>query len=665
MPSILERFRLALKPVYNYSFDMSDAPAQVLNLSARELYQTQDNLRAVCDFIANSIAQLPIKVYKRDGENDRVRDRDSVAAKLLWLPNTYQTEFEFMRGLALEYIVFGCVYVWLTPDADTDSGYSLNIVPTAWIQQTQKETAYKVGSIRICTHNGGSAVDIPASEFIQFKTYSPSNPSGYLSPISALKQTLMEQVEAGRFRKQLWHSSGRLNAQIIRPKDVQPWDENQRKNFIDAFREAWSTDGGSKAGSIPLLEDGMEIKPFQTSFKEAQYIESVKLSREACAAAYGVNPALIWHTDAQTYASAKDNARAFYADCLSVYLQMFQQRINAFLLPRINADKRTYVEFDLSEKLKGSFEERAAILQSAVGGPWLTINEARADNDLPALDGGDALIVPLNVSIGGQAGVNDTHMEPVEPAEIVPVTEAASATTSWKTPEPIRIKSKADKEDGESMSDLLSAFFERQSKSVLPKISNGGEYWNEERWNKELADDMEPIIDTIADKHGKDAASVLDVEYTPEITRKYLRKMAEGRARAINSATKRKLDKVIAERAEAEDSEDMETPADVFDKRADTDAEKIGEQMATAAACWATIEAAHQAEEKPEFRGGTVEKEWVTGSNPRGSHAAMNGERVPIDANFSNGAYWPGDDHLDAEESCNCNCTVEIIYTRR
>ena len=39
----------------------------------------------------------------------------------------------------------------------------------------------------------------------------------------------------------------------------------------------------------------------------------------------------------------------------------------------------------------------------------------------------------------------------------------------------------------------------------------------------------------------------------------------------------------------------------------------------------------------------------------------MDGETVPIDETFSNGADWPGDDSLDADESCGCNCTTRII----
>ncbi|MBQ5886960.1 MAG: phage portal protein, partial [Clostridia bacterium] len=304
----------------------------MLNYTARQLYNTQDNLSAVVNFLSNSIAQLPLKVYKRTEENHRERDRVSPAALLLYRPNGDQTEYEFIRALAVEYFVFGCVYVWILPDADSQSGYQARIIPTDWVTSTEKSTNY--GPDKITVSASGNQIEIPRAEFVRFCTYSPGNPAGYVSPISALRQTLEEQIQAGRFRKELWRSSGRLNAQIIRPKDVQPWGEEAKKRWIEAFREAWGP-GGSKAGAIPLLEDGMEIKPFTTSFKEQQWAESIKLSREAVAAAYGINPSLVWHSDTQTYASSKDNARALYAECLGPVLQMLQQRINSFLLPMV------------------------------------------------------------------------------------------------------------------------------------------------------------------------------------------------------------------------------------------------------------------------------------------------------------------------------------------
>ena len=649
MPNLLTRWRNLFRPqVYIYGLG-SDAPTQVLNYTASKLYQSQDNLKAVVDFLANSIAQLPLNVYTRNDETDRKRDRTSQAARLLWRPNSCMTQFEFIRAIMTEYFVFGTVYVLVLPDADSKAGWQMWPVPSEWVISTQSQNAYAAQSITVVAGNSGNAVEIPSTDFIQFKTYSPGNPGGYVSPISALRQVLQEQIEAGNFRKELWHSSGRLNAQIIRPKDVQPWDEEQRKRFVDAFRESWGA-GGSKAGSIPLLEDGMEIKPFQTSFKENQWMESVKLSREACAAAYGVNPSLIWHTDTQTYASSKDNARALYAECLGPVLQMLQQRINAFLLPMVGADSDdTYVEFDLKEKLKGSFEERAQILQAAVGGPWMTRNEARADNNLPPLEGGDELIVPLNVIEGGQASPQDTHMDEQEPMAV----ESAPKMRAKAEAEKLRVKARSSKEEDEKMADVLRAFWKRQGRAVLPKIgAKSAKWWDENRWNKELADDIEPVIDAVADAHGEEVAKAIGSEYRTEQTRKYLRTLAEGRAKAINESTRRKLEEAI------EDEE--ETPAHVFEVRESKDAETFGRSLAIGVAGWAaTHEAPAQAEQQGFHK--TVEKRWITGDNPRPEHAAMNGEVVPIDAAFSNGCEWPGDENGDPDTTCGCNCSTEVI----
>lgn len=650
MASIMDRLRLMFKPSVIQISLGNDAPTQVLNYTAKSLYQSQDNLQAVVNFLSNSIAQLPLKVYRRAEENDRERDRDSAAARLLYLPNRDQTAYEFVRAVGIEYFVFGCVYVWVIPDADLPSGYQMRVIPSEWVNGTKGGSSYAPDAILVST-NDGAYFEIPRSEFIQFKTYSPGNPGGYISPISGLRQTLTEQIEAGRFRKELWHSSGRLNAQLLRPANVTPWDDEARKRFITAFREGWGS-GGEKAGSIPLLEDGMEIKPFQTSFKEQQWVESVKLSRETVAAAYGVNPSLIWHSDTQTYASAKDNARALYADCLGPVIQMLQQRINSFLLPMVGADPDTYVEFDLAEKLKGSFEERASILQASVGGPWLTRNEARADNNLPPIEGGDDLIVPLNVVEGGQASPQDTHMDEQEPM----ITQEACGCARCKSKaEPVRIKARSTQEEDDKMAAVLKRFWKRQADSVLPKIgAKSAKWWDEARWNDELAEDILPVITSVADAHGKEAADAIGCVYKTEQTRNYLKAHAKARAAAINKATYQKLQDAI------KDDDEEDTPAHVFEVRENKDSITFGRSLAIGIAGWAaTHEAPQQAKQQGIDR--TVEKQWVTGDNPRPEHASMNSQIVPVDEPFSNGCFWPGDDNGDPDTTCGCNCSTEVI----
>lgn len=655
---VLQRLRNLFGRNVYVSITPEEAPI-VSGMGARQLYATQANLHAVVSFLADSVAQLPLKVYRRDGENDRARDRDSVAAKLLWKPNSDQTSYEFVNALAIEFLLMGCATVWLLPDADSESGYQLRIIPREWIEDTDRVTNYAPDALKIRTGSGG-LIELQRDEFVQFRMYSPGNPGGFQSPIAALRQTLTEQVQAEKFRTEIWRSSGRFNAYITRPKDVAPWDDETKRKWLTAFREGWGQ-GGGNAGKMPLLEDGMEIKPYSFNAKDAQYAEAKQLSREDVAAAYHVNPSLIWHTTTQTYASAKDNARALYADCLGPVLQMFQQRFNSFLLPMVGADPNSYVEFDLTEKLKGSFEERASILQASVGGPWLTRNEARADNNLPPIEGGDELITPLNVITGGQASPQDTHMDPVEPM----TEEAIDSTRGWSCgcseckskPDQIRVKTRTTKEEDDRMAEILAKFWKRQADSVLPKIgAKSAKWWDEDRWNDELTEDIEPTINSVADAHGEETAAAIGSEYNSKQTRKYLHEMAKARATAINAATYRKLQDAI-------DDEDEEvTPAHVFEVRENKDSITFGRALALAAAGWAAVhEAPHQAQQQGIQR--TVEKMWITGDNPRQEHAMMNGQTVPIDEAFSNGCFWPGDEGGDPDTTCGCNCSTEVIIT--
>lgn len=664
MAGIFGNWRVIKPSVINVNLS-GDASVQVQNLGALELYQTQGNVYAVVSFLSDSIAQLPLKVYLRKGETERSRDRTSNAARTLWKPNDYQTSFEFIQGLMSEFYVFGSVYAWVANDLESENGYSLHLIPMQWVIKRNPATDKEPESLQICRKTGEEAVNIPIDELVQFKTYSPGNPKGYLSPLCGLRQTLSEQVEAGRFRRQLWRSSGRLNAQIIRPKDVEPWDEEKKKKFVTSFREAWGS-GGSKAGSIPLMEDGMEIKPFSTSFKESEWAQSVKLSREDVAAAYHVNPSLIWHSETQTYASSKDNARALYAECLGPVIQMLQQRINAFLLPMLGAVDGTYVEFDMTEKLKGSFEERASIYQSACGGPYLTRDEVRAElNMSPLPDGqGSQIITPLNVVEGGQASPQDTQGDAYDYPGVDNQAKKLEpcGCKACKQETELRIKGRSDKEDDEKVQSVLTEFFKRQARSIIPKINaDPKDFWNAERWDKELAEDLQPVLQAISDKHGKETAEVLESEYSEALTEKYISVASEARAKKINEGTLAQINKELNRDFEEDEEPDIEH---VYEVRSNT-SDVLARSAAGAIASFAVQEAAHQAisDGAPRVIGRVVEKEWITGANARPSHQAMNGERVPIDADFSNGQHWPGEDIGDPEESCGCNCTTEVVIS--
>jgi hypothetical protein len=93
----------------------------------------------------------------------------------------------------------------------------------------------------------------------------------------------------------------------------------------------------------------------------------------------------------------------------------------------------------------------------------------------------------------------------------------------------------------------------------------------------------------------------------------------------------------------------------VFDTAESQRSLAIGATVLATAAGFAAAEAAEQVAGDR-----AVYKEWVTGPNPRPSHAAMNGERVALDDVFSNGARWPGWGGIDVDELAGCNCDMVI-----
>ena len=642
------------RPKVQYYYSSGDYGVSVANMDAAQLYRTQPNLRAVVSFLADNAAQIPIKVYKRASDTDRPRVLDSPAALLLADPNPDMTAYEFKRWMYSDLLLYERFLVLLLRNKDTESGWELRPIPATWIQQYKGKSVFSPDSIVVGVPNG-ITLEIPSTEFILFHGYDPTDPMRQFSRISALKDSLHEQVESNKFRRQMWHRGGRFNAYVTRPKDVQPWSETAFERFKDTFKSSWAGSDASEGGGMPILEDGMEIKAVQFNSRDAQWAESVKLSREDCAAVYHVNPAMIWPGSGQTYASARDNARALYNDCLAPTLMQATDRLNKMVLPRVGEDKSHYVAYDITIKTEGTYEEKIATLSSAVGAPFLSRNEARARLDLPAIDGGDELITPLNVVAGGLASPHDTDptVERYNSAAEIEKKSVPEEKPSRKS------VGKPDDAEAKKLAEVYREFFKRQSKSILPKLgAKTAEWWDADRWNKELTDDLFAEAFNISKKRARQALRDLfdDGDYDPDITKAYIRKMAQRRAEMVNETTYREL----MEALEADEDDDAlkATPEGVFQNAEENRCDSAGYAFAGAVCAWTLMETCRQNQQEGE----RIMKTWVvTSGNPRASHARMNGETVPYSEPFSNGAMWPGDiDNLDVEDVANCHCILEI-----
>ena len=141
--------------------------------------------------------------------------------------------------------------------------------------------------------------------------------------------------------------------------------------------------------------------------EQAQQIEARKLAMSEVAAAFWVAPVLVGVLEDANYSNVQAYREMLYTDTLGPMFMQTKQAYDARLVPDFG-DPDLFVEHNVAEKLRLSFEDQARIMQTATGAPIMTRNEARQRVNLPHLEGADELIVPLNVIEGGQASPTDT-----------------------------------------------------------------------------------------------------------------------------------------------------------------------------------------------------------------------------------------------------------------
>jgi HK97 family phage portal protein len=372
--------------------------------SYEQMWKTQPALRTVIEFIARNIAQLGLDVFERTGETDRKKVRDHPLSELLndpW-PGSIWTKYRLINWTVQEYSIFNSAF-WLKGKAPDGSNGVLPI-PRRYIEPVG-DNPFFPEKWRITGTKGYRDVD--PEQLVHFYGYNPDNPSDGYSPIETLRAILAEEYAATVYREQMWRNGARISGYITRPEKAPRWSDTARNRF----KADWGTySNDMAAGGTPILEDGMSWHEGGITPKDAQYIEARELSREEVASAYHVDPSMIGLSKNTTQSSLGELRQMLYADAFGPMLEMLQQDIELQLLPDLDPSgaKKCYVEFNLRQKMQGSFEAQAAAVSASVGAPWMTRNEGRALYNLSDVPEGDELITPLNVTEGGLASPRDT-----------------------------------------------------------------------------------------------------------------------------------------------------------------------------------------------------------------------------------------------------------------
>jgi HK97 family phage portal protein len=617
--------------VFDYGTAVSEAWRWALNQTPEDVWNSQPYVRTVVTFLARNVAQLGLHCFVRVGDTERQRVSDDPLATTLRRPNGYTTSYELIFGLVADRALYDRAYWYIGSEQGQTT--LTRIPPSRVVTHIARDPLGQVDAFRIVGPRGETPIDVPADRVLYFPGWNPTSSVGMpSSPIDAIRSVIAEQAAAFEFRKLAWANGAQTSQVMARPAGV-PWKEGARDRFIADMRAQFGGDGPRRNGPI-LLEDGMTLTGQQFNAREAQWIDAAKLSLALVASVYHVNPTMVGLLDNANYSNVREFRKMLYGDTLGPILASIEDRINTFLVPKIASSAEEYVEFNIAEKLQGSFEEQSAALQSAVGGPWMLRSEARAVLNLPPIDGADELIVPMNVTEGGQ------------PAPNAPIEQASRRLA---TVVPIKIAAADSQRQRINVS--VSRYFDRQSRSVLSRIGSVDDWWQQQRWDDELTQTLHPLHRQIATQIGRAEAYRLGYspdEYDAALADGYLYASASSSAHDINATTKSQLDEQIG----TKDGD----PVHVFDIARASRAAGIAVGMSTFLAGFASREAAQQIASRHDVE---PTKTWVTGPNARASHSRMNGETVPIDAAFSNGMQWPAEGS-DADEIAGCNCSIQI-----
>lgn len=610
------------------------------------LYRTQPNVRTCVDFIARNIAQLGLHVFQRVSETDRKRLRDHPLARLIGAPNPWTTSYRLIESLMGDLGIYFNAY-WLKVKNDT--GIYILRVPPTYVTPSGglAPTSYEINL-------GAEPMIKSPAEVVHFRGYSPESAFVGLSPLETLRRVLAEEFAMGEYRESFWQNGARMYGVVERPLDAPDWSDTARERWRAEMEALYS--GGVNSGRTAVFEEGMTWKQVSFNAQESEYLLGRKLTREECARAYHIPLPMVGILDHATFSNIREQHKQLYQDCLGPWLAMLEQEIELQLL-RVDWEGESegvYCEFNIAEKLQGSFEEQAQAVQQAVGRPWMTANEARGKFNMPSLGGdADQLVTPLNMMVGGldeeEAGADAGGQAALPGGKECPA-RGEQAKRDRIDPTQMELRAKWEQrwaiEIGRTFRRQQDVVLGQMPKS-LKRAASADLIWNDARWNRELRQDILRLNVATARAWGDYVARQMDAEFDPDPMTEWLDENARIASEEINATTKAQLGDALTQ------DDPLEAVKHLFEIAITVRALGIATSKVTTASVFGSTEAAKQT--------GLKTKTWrVNSSNPRPEHAAMNGETVGIGELFSNGMRWPGDPAGGAENNANCNCSCEF-----
>lgn len=352
--------------------------------------------RAV-DLRSDSIGRLPVQV-----KNMTTREEDTThpLGRVLWeRPNEGMTPFVYKKLVEYQRLVLGNAYVWIYRDSN---GRVLELLPMPpgtcrpYSQPDSGKLWYIATNPKTHEMRRLDPMDV-----LHYKGFSRNGIEG-LSLLGQAALTLRVAQSRDGYEMDVYENGGRPSGVLSTSADLSDKTEVELPDgtmgsYQDYIRYKWEQihTGPGKGMRVAVLDNSLEYKPIAMSMADAQLVESKAVSVEDIARFTGV-PLYLLFSGKQSYESNQANGIEYVKYTLQPPVAQYEEEDSFKLLTASERESGLWLPRNMMAELRGDTKSRMESyrIQREMG--TMSVNEIRALEDMPPVDGGDDHYASLN-----------------------------------------------------------------------------------------------------------------------------------------------------------------------------------------------------------------------------------------------------------------------------
>lgn len=339
--------------------------------------------------LSETIASLPLHVYRVNGNGAAERDDNHELARLLRAPHAELTPMEFWESQIAAILLRG------NSVSEKIYGTSGRLIALEPLDLSKTSVSLEDGQLVFTESTASGVRRLERDDVFMIRGRYLGGRLG-VSVIQYGRHTMGGAIAADETAGKFFANGLRQTGFVKMPGKVK--DEAQadmiKKLFLDPLK------GSGNAGKIGLLEAGMEWVQASLPPEDAELLATRRFNVEEICRWFGVPPMLAGHAaQGQTmWGSGVEQINiGFVIHSLRPHLNRIESAINHRLI-KSGERGRVFVKFAVMELLRGDSKTRAEFLSKMVQNGLMTRNEGRAFEDLPPVAGGDELTAQINLA---------------------------------------------------------------------------------------------------------------------------------------------------------------------------------------------------------------------------------------------------------------------------